>query len=1518
MVKKSKNEVVIANKKKGKEKKNEKEEDDELTTEDIFKLVDLYFNRRNYIYNHLYNSYNKFVEEDIVKWLETSNHVVSESIVGNKSYRYRFQYKNIRVLEPVMENGVEPLYPIDAIRNNLTYEIKITADVTQFQDIIDITSENIETKQMGNTESNIVIANIPLMLRSKWCTLTTHHDVNKECIYNPGGYFIVNGQEKVIISQDRIVENKALVLSKKDSGIVTYMAQVHSRSYRPHGSSQVVKIKGKKDGILNLIVPILNEVNVFIVMRALGLETDKNIIDYCVYDKNKDMLDFISSGLNKCIDENGRKIQTRDEAIDFLLPKMRVTKKYTETDKDIKILQKKSHLMYLFKNSFLSHVEGSLIKKAIYLGLMVNKLIKVMMGQCPADERDTYVNKRVDLPGDLLFDLFRQFYKKMMSDLKKFFESKTNGNHDSPYNIISSIKPNTIGQGMKAALSTGRWIKKSGVAQVLPRLTFLQTISYLRRIDAQSGDASTNKLTAPRQLHQSSTGFLCPTQSPEHTRIGLTKHLSIIGSITIMSYDQFLIIREYLMNNVIDICDFDSQLFEDQSIYKVFLNGDWLGMTKSIDTLNNELNEKRINGDFDQKCISIVCDHENGELRVYCDSGRLYRPIIRVENNELMLKKEHIDNISIDTIDITNKKITNWNEFTVRYPNVIDYIDMELQPYLLLAHSREALKEARDKMNKSIQKVDDVTDNHVANRYDDLYFVKYTHCEIHSSLLCGEVVANVPLFEHNQSTRNIFLYAQGRQAMGIYATNYRERLDLSYILYHPQRPLVSTRICKYLNTEALPAGENCIVAIGCYTGFNQEDSLVLNKTSIERGKFRATSLKKYMTMVNKNVTTSQDDIFMKPESSKVIGMKSGTYDKLNEHGYVKEETSVDNGDIIIGKVSPLQEMIGGKQYRDSSETYKSNVTGVVDRVYPNIQDQNGYGMIKILVRSERIPKIGDKYCCFDKFTEILTKNRGWINMADLKSNDLIACLENNKLIYKQPTEVIEYDCCDCMYCIASDKVNLMVTLNHRMYVSDSLEEDFTIKTANVIEGKTVYYKKNIESGNGETIADGKIIVLENGKYVFVLTGYDDLPELKLDLDTWLTFFGIIITNNINNPNVKKEFIECDKKLNLGFYNDKDDTFMFYNCDKRLKSYMEKINVNEDLPEWALNLGCEHSKKLITSIFLNTSENYCIPKTKKFADSLQILCLHAGWSADIIVKDKEQQIIINKENKIIVNKTKKEDNIVYYKGKIYCCAVEGDGVIYVRRNNIPVWSGNSRCGQKGSIGLTITSENLPFTEEGIQPDFIINPCGFPKRMPVGQLIECMIGKIASVKGIEMDGTSFEKVDIDSLRKMLKELGYQEDGCEYMYNGMTGEKIKTAIFIGPTFYLRLKHLVDDKIHSRARGPRLLLTRQPPEGRARDGGLRLGEMERDALCAHGLSKFIKEKFLDNSDIYETYVCDLCGLFAQRLQRNDNEDIYFCKSCQNYTEISKIVIPYAFKLFLQELMALNIAPRIRTEKFI
>ena len=256
-------------------------------------------------------------------------------------------------------------------------------------------------------------------------------------------------------------------------------------------------------------------------------------------------------------------------------------------------------------------------------------------------------------------------------------------------------------------------------------------------------------------------------------------------------------------------------------------------------------------------------------------------------------------------------------------------------------------------------------------------------------------------------------------------------------------------------------------------------------------------------------------------------------------------------------------------------------------------------------------------------------------------------------------------------------------------------------------------------------------------------------------------------------------------------------------------------------------------------------------------------------------------------------------------------------VRVRSERVPTIGDkfSSRHGQKGTMGMMYNESDMPFTKDGIRPDIIINPHAIPSRMTIAQLLECILGKAGSLIGGLGDGTPFvnndsEELTVNSIGDILENLcGFNRHGDEVLYNGHTGEQLSTNIFIGPTFYQRLKHMVDDKIHSRASGPLVLLTRQPAEGRAGDGGLRFGEMERDCMIAHGSLQFLKERMLDVSDHFRMFICNICGMTAHV---NPDKNIYKCASCDNYTNFSEIRLPYACKLLLQELESMFIGSRL------
>lgn len=607
------------------------------------------------------------------------------------------------------------------------------------------------------------------------------------------------------------------------------------------------------------------------------------------------------------------------------------------------------------------------------------------------------------------------------------------------------------------------------------------------------------------------------------------------------------------------------------------------------------------------------------------------------------------------------------------------------------------------------------------------------------------------------------------------------------------------------------------------------------------------SVKKYFMQVQKNQSTSQDDILIKPDPTKVSGMKHGSYDKLNDKGYVEEEVVIEYGDVIFGKITPVSDSTGtGKPYRDTSEIYKVGAPGVVDRMYLDTSNQDGYEIRKCCVRSERIPKIGDKYCCYDDQTELLTES-GWKFFKDLQLTDKVATLVNgDTLEYRGITDKYEYDHDGEMYQVKSNQVDLLVTTNHRMYVNNRDTKGYTIKEAKDILNKCVYYKKNAEKYN--PLTQNKYI---NGNK-FILPAYKNEKEKEIDLDAWLVFLGIWYVEGCIKSNcevsitaykqrVNDTLTEINKILDFKHHiqknngEEKDNIWLY--SDSILLNYVSSLSIeatNKQLPEWVWSLKQEQCRKLLNGMMLGDGhqiEGSCTCRydtsSKLLANDFQRLCLHAGYASNLSLKyeaghqstvkngeiitsttDAYRLSVITKQVKPLVNNNKGDnkllDSLTNYKGKVYCCTVRedknnrSDGTLYVRRNGIPVWSCNSQHGQKGTIGILMDDIDMPFNKYGLKPDIIVNPHAIPSRMTVGQLAECLVGKAASLNGMDADGTQFEDYDFSSVEEMLTKMGYDPKGNEYLYNGMTGEKMLVKYFFGPTYYQRLKHLVHDKIH------------------------------------------------------------------------------------------------------------------------
>jgi DNA-directed RNA polymerase beta subunit len=1169
-------------------------------------------------------------------------------------------------------------------------------------------------------------------------------------------------------------------------------------------------------------------------------------------------------------------------------------------------------------------------------------LIQTALGWIKPNDRDSYVNKRIDLTGQLLNNLFRNYFNKLVKEMQKNVIKEINNgswrSSDDYENIISAsnickiIKSTTIETGINRALSTGDFsIKQSnsskvGVAQVVNRLTTAATLSHMRRINTPIDKSG--ELIDPRKLHGTTWGFLCPAETPEGQSIGVVKNISYLTHMTISTNSSSL--YTYVapfMNDINTIKPGDAF-----NKVKVFVNGCWVGVTDDPMTLYESMKDKKYRGIINIY-TSVVFDCKMMEIRICNDGGRMTRPLLRVKDGRALITKDIIRQLSDDEIS-WNDLLTNCKLDT----SVIEYIDPEEQNFALIALRAK---------NAYIQK--------------DMR-VQYTHCEIHPSTIFGVLASCIPFPEHNQAPRNTYQCAQGKQAMGIYATNFDKRCDkTAYVLSYPSRPLVDTRLMNWLDLVKIPSGQQIYVAIMSHTGYNQEDSVLVNQGSIDRGMFSTTI---YHTEKDEDKNITNFVSRTKPDPTKTKGVKYGNYDKINSQGFVPKNTMLEDHDIIMAKVTHIKDnrndLTKSVKFEDQSKSFRTGGEEIyVDENYIG-RNGDGYNFAKVRVRIHRKPVMGDKFCMTDDH-DVLT-NRGWVPIAEVSTNDMIAQLnrQTSKLEYVHPLETLVFDHTGDMYEIETQGVSQKVTLNHRMWIKQRYSQNYELMQAKDIIGKRVRFQSG---GSPINNADYEI---NFGNQIFTGTNADEfLVILGIFMAEGWTYickkdYIARIEFAANKKRVQDALYESCEMLGLK-YSMNAKTFKWYINNKDLAIEFEKLSVgatNKTLPVWTKLLSSRQSEILLNSMCLGdghetaTSLHYSTSSIK-LRDDVQILAQHSGFTAYYTARYlpghettlKDGRIIRCTETSWDIGIRRKRlyptlnhghskeqfgqtEEVSHFEGKVYCLRVPSE-VFLVRRNGKCSFTGNSsRHGQKGTVGNIIPECDMPYTKNGLRPDIIINPHAIPSRMTIGQLKETLLGKVLVHLGMYGDGTSFGELDVTTIAEQLQKLGYESYGNEVMYNGMTGEPIETNIFIGPVFYQRLKHMVNDKQHSRSIGPMVNLTRQPAEGRSRDGGFRIGEMERDVMIAHGMSRFCRERLYDVSDKYSVHVCKKCGMIAQynnsgimQYKTEGNSfvkldiTVHNCAVCNNTTDFAYVEIPYAFKLLSQELQTINCVPRLLTE---
>jgi len=1109
-------------------------------------------------------------------------------------------FTNFKLYPPqIHENNgaTKMMLPQEAKLRNFTYASTMTVDIN-IQYVVRNTENMENPKIIEKMLPKINIGKLPIMLKSSVCVLTQNKHINNqftgECSMDSGGYFIIKGSEKTVLGQERAAENRVYCFDGKNTTKWNWFAEIKSvpdfKCISPKQIEMMIASKnnGFGNGIFVTIPRVKQPIELYVLFRALNIMSDKEITEYIILDvedeKQADLLRCLQASI---ID--GNKYMTNEDALRHITASVAYTP--MNLDKETGMRKKREFAIEVLNNDLFPHCK-TVQQKLYLLGYMAKKLLQTSLGWLPPDDRDSYINKRIELTGTLLNNLFRNYFNKLVKEMQKQVVREINNgswrstedyeNIINMTNIYKIMKSTTIENGINRALSTGDFsIKQSnsskvGVAQVLNRLTYVASLSHLRRINTPL--EKSGELIAPRKLHNTTWGFLCPAETPEGQSIGVVKNISYLGHITIPTNSSSL--YEYVKPYIIPVENVASKNLNKK--VKVFVNGCWLGISENPMELYKEMKEKKYKGIINIY-TSITFDFKLLEIRICNDGGRLTRPVLRVRDNKALIDKSVVDRLVSNEI--------SWNDLLTNCKldeSVIEYIDPDEQNFAMIA------MKCKDTYLQDIDKK-----------------FQYTHCEIHPSTIFGVLASCIPFPEHNQAPRNTYQCAMGKQAMGVYATNYDQRMDkTAYVLNYPSRPLVDTRLMNFIQLNKIPSGTQIHVAIMTHTGYNQEDSVLVNKGSIDRGLFLATI---YHTEKDEDKNIIRDEIIRcKPDPQKTKGIKFGNYNKLNAEGFIPENSLVENRDVIIAKTIPIKENRNDPtktvKYEDQSKTFRTTEETYIDKNYTG-RNGDGYNFAKVRVRVLRKPVFGDKF-------------------------------------------------------------------------------------------------------------------------------------------------------------------------------------------------------------------------------------------------------------------------------------------------------------------------SSRHGQKGTCGNIIPECDMPFTKDGLRPDIIINPHAIPSRMTIGQLKETILGKVLLELGMFGDGTSFGNLDVKTITKELQKLGYESYGNELMYNGLTGEQLETNIYIGPVFYQRLKHMVNDKQHSRSIGPMVNLTRQPAEGRSRDGGFRIGEMERDVMIAHGMSRFCRERLYDVSDKYAVHVCKKCGMVASfndgnknRMYANNDFTIHLCKTCDNKTDFARVEIPYAYKLMSQELQTINVVPRIITE---
>ena len=861
-----------------------------LSDQDHWDVMKSFFTEEGLVKQHL-DSYNDFVNN-------TLQHIIDE-IKGIKietsEHTYDIKFGTIGLNPPrivEVDGTVRSVYPRETRIRNLTYSAPLYLDI-----VLDDVNERVN------------IGNLPIMVKSNLCLLSKHTPDELISIGEDptevGGYFIINGSERVIVSLEDLAPNRILIESDNRGSKPVYRGKVFSTTV---GFRARIEMALKAKGEIVISIPgVPVPVPFVVLMRALGVETDRNIAE--IVDLDPEILNELEKSFVDATD-----VQTIEDAILFIgnrvafgqVREFRLKRAETIVDRNL-----------------LPHIgrdPTDRLDKAIFLGEMASRIIELKFGRRVEDDKDHLKNKRTKLAGPLLAELFRSAFWGLYRDMR--YQFRRMSTRRKGVQISAAIRPGIISSRVQHALATGNWRRgRVGMTQLLDRTNTLATLSHLRRLQSPLSRSQPN--FEARDLHSTHWGRLCPNETPEGANCGLVKNLALMASISVGT-DLEKIKRTLLYLGVTPAKDAVKKFPQEEA--KLFVEGYLLGYSVLPNQLVDTVREMRLRGEISGE-MNIAFYPNHNEIYVNCDEGRIRRPLILVREGKPLLKARHVRNI----------RQGRWQWSDLIKEGIIEYIDAEEEENAFIA-----------------------TDNTEVSE-------EHTHMEICIYSILGVTASIIPFPEHNQSPRNTYQAAMAKQAPGMYALNFKDRADTrGHILHYPQMPLAQTRPMEIMGFNDRPAGQNYVVAVLSSNGYNMEDAIIFNKSSIERGLGHSSFYRIYKAICKQYLGGAKDRLTL-PEAGIRGYHGAESYRMLEEDGLISTEAQVRGGDILIGKTSPprfSEEYRGfevrGPKLRDTSIAVRPTEQGVVDTVFVTKNIEGSY-LIKAKVRSHRIPELGDKF-----------------------------------------------------------------------------------------------------------------------------------------------------------------------------------------------------------------------------------------------------------------------------------------------------------------------------------------------------------------------------------------------------------------------------------------------------------------------------------------------------------------------------------------------------------------------------